>query len=299
MRTNVLFSIAESMPHMAQLTNKRHIHPLNQMATLPTFFASHPVFTSEEVTRFHRLRGSGNPGTLRVLLMRHHRRGRLVAVRRGVYASVPAGQDASTVAVDAYQVASRLAPDAVLGYHTALELHGVAHSVFSRLQFLTDSAARACTFRDLVFQPVRVPRALAGGCGFGVEVERVDRMGLSIRVTTLERTCVDSLDRPDLAGGWEEVMQSIESADTLDVDAVIRYALHLRSATLAAKVGWYLEINATRLCVSASQLDRLRAHRPKARQYINRESPQGHRLARGWNLLLPTDLAEQRWREVG
>lgn len=68
---------------------------------------------------------------------------------------------------------------------------------------------------------------------------------------------------------------------------------------LAAKVGWYLEINATRLRVSASQLDRLRAHRPKGRQCIDREFPQGHRLARGWNLLLPTDLAEQRWREVG
>lgn len=269
------------------------------MPNLPDFFASHPVFTTEEVVRFHRAQCSGKPGTLRVLLMRHHARGRLIAVRRGVYATVPAGHTADKLPVDAYQVASRLAPDAVLGYHTALELHGLAHSVFSRLQFLTHSAARACTFRDVAFEPVRVPKALSGQRDGSIGVTRVQRMGLDIRITTIERTCVDSLDRPDLCGGWEEVMHSVDAVEQLDVESLIQYTLKLHSATLAAKVGWFLEINADRLGVTAHQLDRLRAHRPKSRQYVDREYPYGHRAARGWNLLLPMELAERHWREVG
>ena len=41
-------------------------------------------------------------------------------------------------------------------------------------------------------------------------METLDRQGLPIRVTGLERTLVDVLDRPALAGGWEEAWRSWE-----------------------------------------------------------------------------------------
>ncbi len=90
------------------------------MSSLQSFFARHPVFTSDELAHFRGSRGSHNPGTLRVLLARHRARGRLLSVRRGVYSVVPLGMEPESAPVDPYLVASRLAPDAVLGYHTAL-----------------------------------------------------------------------------------------------------------------------------------------------------------------------------------
>lgn len=268
----------------------------NQRPSLQVFFTRHPVFTNDELVRSLASGGSGNPGTLRVLLSRQRARGRVVSVRRGVYAVVPLGTDADVAPVDPYLVASRLAPDAVLAYHTALELHGHAHSAFANFQFLTRTAARACTFRSVVFQPVRAPRALASRGGDRIGVETIDRLGLDLRVTTLERTFVDALDRPDLCGGWEEVCRSLESVPYLDLEALVAYTLKLRSATLAAKVGWFLELNAKRLDVPERVLRRLRSHAPTSRQYIDRGAKRGHRLASGWNLMLPTALAERRWK---
>ena len=61
------------------------------------------------------------------------------------------------------------------------------------------------------------------------------------RLTSLDRTLVDVLHRPDLAGGWEEVWRSLESVEYFDLDSVLEYALLLENATTAAKVGFFLE----------------------------------------------------------
>lgn len=269
------------------------------MIRLRDYFAGHPVFTTVELAAFHRQAGSGNIGTLRVLLSRQHARGTVLCVRRGVYVVVPLCTGASDVPMDPVLIASRLAPDAVIGYHSALEFHGHAQSVFRRVQFLTRTAARPCSFRATQFQPVRVPRTLRSGREASLGVEAVDRMGLSVRVTTIERTCVDVLDRPDLGGGWEEVWRSLEAVPRFDLDALAAYALRLGNATTVAKVGYFLELNASRLGTSDALLRRLRRRIPKSKHYIDRGSRHGHRLAPRWNLMVPLDVAEQSWREPG
>lgn len=47
--------------------------------------------------------------------------GRLVRVRRGLYAAVPLGQAPETVQPDPFLLASRMTSDSALAYHTALE----------------------------------------------------------------------------------------------------------------------------------------------------------------------------------
>ena len=74
---------------------------------------------------------------------------------------------------------------------------------------------------------------------FGVLRHR--RSGSEMRVTGLERTLVDVLDRPDLTGSWEEIWRSLESLEFFDIEQVIEYVLLLENATTAAKVGFFLE----------------------------------------------------------
>ena len=76
------------------------------------------------------------------LLRYHVRAGHLLKLRRGLYTVVPAGADPGASPVDPCLLASRLAGDAVLGDHTALELYGKAHSVFREFHFLTGTAPR-------------------------------------------------------------------------------------------------------------------------------------------------------------
>lgn len=131
-------------------------------------------------------------------------------MRRGLYCVVPPCADPATSPVDAYLLASRMTDDTVLAYHTALEFRGKAYSVFEEIQYLTGRATRPATFRSHRFRPVRFPKKIAASGKQLFAVNEVDRAGLSVRVTSLERTLADVLDRPDLGGGWEEIWRSLE-----------------------------------------------------------------------------------------
>lgn len=268
------------------------------MSPLTQFLSEHPVFTAAEFAAFRSHVGSENPVTHRAMLAQYESRGRILRVRRGLYAVVPPGATPETASVDPYLVAAKLAPDAALSHHTALELHGYAYSTFERYTFLTKTAARAVQFRALRFQPVLVPRSLRNQGREDFGVTSTDRRGQTLRVTSLERTLVDALARPGLAGGWEETWRSLESVPYFDLDIVVQYTGLLGGATTAAKVGWFLDENAKRLMAQPEHLQELRELRPKSPHYVDRHSKHEHRYVREWNLVVPAHLADAPWREV-
>lgn len=203
----------------------------------------------------------------------------------------------SDTAPDPYLIASRMAPDAVLAYHSALAFFGKAHSHRSVLTYLTAKAARAARFREFTFRGVRYPKPLRSERERQLGIRSEDRQGLTLRVTGLERTLVDVLDRPDLSGGWEEIWRSLESVEYFDLDAVIEYAISLRNATTSAKVGFYLEQHRESLMVEERHLDRLRARRPRGRHYLTRGRAKEGRLVSGWNLIVPEAILRRSWEE--
>lgn len=218
--------------------------------------------------------------------------------------SVPPGLEPDNAPVDGYILASKMAEDAVLAYHTALELYGKAHSIHERFLYLTGHRAqtRPLYFRGTSFTGILFPRALRdkGKESFGID--KVDRAGVWLRSTSLERTLVDVLDRPSLGGGWEEIWRSLESVEFFDLDKVVDYALLLENSTTVAKVGFYLETHRKELMVEDKHLRRLRKLRPKQRAYMVRNSDErkrsNKRLIRQWNLVVPDDVLEQAWEET-
>ena len=64
---------------------------------LNEFLAQHAVFTVDELDRFLSERGgSGKPNTRKSLLTYYRKQGRIIAVRRGLYATVPFGADSES-----------------------------------------------------------------------------------------------------------------------------------------------------------------------------------------------------------
>src|SRR5262245_51435275 len=106
------------------------------------FFSRHPVFRFEEFRQAHQSSGTRSPETTGSVLKQHVAAGNLINVRRGLYARVSAGADAATFRVDPYLLASRLTPDAVIAYHSALQLLGKAHSQSQRLTYLSAHRAK-------------------------------------------------------------------------------------------------------------------------------------------------------------
>ncbi len=265
---------------------------------LNTFLSQHDVFTVEELDLFLSKEGSGKPNTRKALLTYYRKQGRIIPVRRGLYAVVPFGSSPDSSPVDIYLLAAKMAPDAVLGYHTALEFHGKAYSVYNRLHYLTTRRSLPVKFRSFEIRRVSVPQSLRvkGQEMFGVV--RHKRSGSELRVTSLERTLVDVLDRPDLTGSWEEIWRSLESVEFFDIEQIVEYVLLLENATTAAKVGFFLGQHKEPLMVDDVHLQPLRKLRPRQPHYLMRGKRKGGRWVKEWNLMVPDEILNQSWAEV-
>lgn len=260
------------------------------------FFATHPVFTQAE---FVSARGAEGRSTRTAdsLLARQLASRRLVHVRRGLYATVPPGASPDTFRPDPYLVATKLADDAALAYHAALQFRGRTYSVWHRFTVLTMTRLRPLRFRSDDFVGVRPPCALHGLPEHGGGVVTEPHAGGVVRVTSFERTLVDLLDRPDLGGGWEEVWRSLEMVDFFDLEAVVSHTLRRSSSLLAARVGYFLEEHRDALFVENRHLDPLREKAPRQPLYIDRKREPG-RLVKSWNLVVPQRVLERTWAEV-
>lgn len=262
---------------------------------LQNLYSRQPVLTLDEL-RAHLDRGySCNKRSREALLSYHQRKGHIIRVRRGLYAIVPPGTAPEDCPVDPYLVAAKSANNAVLAYHTALEVLGKAHSVFERFFFQSSKPLRPSTFRTYRFECTVFPKALREKHKELFATKTVERSGVDVCVTSLERALVDLHDRPDLGGGWEEVWRSLESVEYFDLDLVISYVDLLEKKTTAAKVGYYLQQHASQLMVEDQHLEPLRRLRPKQPHYLQRGK--SGKLVSDWNLVVPQSLAERSWEE--
>jgi len=261
------------------------------------FFREHPVFTGEELGEYLASRGEMGARTQESLLAYHRRTGRVVQVRRGLYAVIPPGADAPTYPIDPFLIGAKLTPDAVLSHHTALEFHGRAYSVHTRIIYSAARPPAALRFRSHAYQGARFPHALLRAGKAHACVVTAERAGMPLRVTSLERTLVDALDRPDLSGGWEEVWRSLESVPFFDLDRVVEYALLLGNATTAAKTGFFLEQHREPLLVEDRHLRALQELRPRQPHYLDRGMRTSGRLLAQWNLVVPGEVLDRAWGE--
>ena len=261
------------------------------------FFATHPVFTREEFAASRQRSCVGSARTTDSLLRKHTESDRIVRVRRGLYASVPPWATPDSVEVDPYLLATKVADDATVSHHAALQFHGRAYSVWSRVTFFTRRHTRAFSFGPTEFVPVKPPRSVAGLPDMGGGVELVAHAGGMVRVATCERAMVDVLDTPDLSGGWEEIWRSLEMVEFFDLDAVISYTLALGTALTTGRVGFFLEQHRDALFVENRHLEALKSQRPRQVRYFDPARRAGQ-LVKRWRLIVPDDVLRRSWEEV-
>lgn len=262
------------------------------------FLKRNPVFTADEFSDYLSAREGIGPRAQEALLAYYKKNGRIVRVRGGVYAVIPVGAAPDSYPVDPFLVAVKLTRDAVLSYHTALEFHGRAYSVQEYFTYSTSRRLNPLKFRSYIFRAVKFPEALSrvGKEDFGVL--NTEQAGVRIRVTSLERTLVDVLDRPSLSGTWEEIWRSLESVEFFDLDTVVEYALLLGNATTAAKVGFFLEQHREPLMVEERHLKQLSQMRSRQPHYLDRGRRESGRLVSEWNLVIPKEVLDRAWEEV-
>lgn len=261
------------------------------------FFYTHPVFRYDEFVQWRAGQGVNNLRATRKALLYHTKTGRLLNIRRGIYAVVPPDVTPDQISIDPYLLAGKASKDSVLAYHTALELHGVAYSVFEQFNFLTSQKVKPFEFRGQLFQPVAFSLALKKINEQGYGVEKLDRQGITIKITNFARTFVDVLDRIQLSGGWEEVIRSISNMAVLDVNEVVHYCLMLSNRILAAKVGFFLEQRQGAFAIGDEVLKPLLKKKPLTPQSLVLHDRDEGQLVKKWNLILPLRVLKKSWEE--
>jgi predicted transcriptional regulator of viral defense system len=248
------------------------------------FFAENPVFSLH--TFMEQVAAGVSARTAYGHVDYYVRTGRLRRLRSKLYATVPADTEADEFAPDPYLVASVAGKGAPLGYHTALELLGVGHSVFRTLTVVVDRWAPPFEFDTTRVEFVQAPAAFRSREKSDLGLTTVRRLGVDLTITGRERTLVDCLLQPGRAGGLEEVLNSLAGFGVVDAAAMARYLTVLNISKAWAIAGYYLEATRGRLFTEESTLSLFETHAPKARQYWVR-GERGGVLQKRWNLIVP------------
>ena len=164
-------------------------------------------------------------------LNRWKKAGVVYPIRRDLYCiKNPVG---NIPAAHKFEIACKISDSSFLSYHSALEYYGIGHQVFNVVMVSSKSAFRSFTFDD---------------CDYQSFITRIDMNGVicsrtnsNIRVTDLERTFVDCIDRVGRAGGAEELFHCFEGIYELDMEKIKAYLALYNKAHLYQKVGYVLE----------------------------------------------------------
>lgn len=263
------------------------------------FFAKKAIFTHGEFQQYALSQGTTNENTQREILAYHIKKKNIIRIRRGLFASVPLSSrdSAESYSIDPYLIAGCISDDAILAYHTAFDFHGVAYSLSNQVTFMSQQKIRPFTFQQIEFICLPFPKALIKKNKTLIESITANREGLNIKVTSLERTIVDALDRPEYAGGWEEIWRSAEHITILNFNIMVEYAILLNNATTIAKLGFFFEQHKEKFLIDEKALAILQSKKPRSIHYLERTKRESGKFIQRWNLVVPNRIIERAWEE--
>lgn len=214
---------------------------------------------------------------------------RLKLVARETYAVVPRGIDPANFNPAVFLVAAAVRQDTLIAHHGALELLGVAHSMWHECVVWTQRKRATINLGNSSIRFIADPKPAWSQNDRLIGTKTVERQGRILRVTGPERTLVEGFRRPADVGGVEELVQSASGFPILDLSLLESLLTIYNTSKLWAAVGWFLEAHQKTFYVPDEFLDKCSRYKPKSSQYMVRNH-QGGQLNKRWNLILPKGL---------
>ena len=134
-----------------------------------------------------------------------------------------------TPMLNRYQIASQLFPDAVVAYHSALEVHGLANQIYNVVYLFSKHRFKPFDYDSVQYIGV-IPK-----------VTPKTQSQNKITVTTLEQTVIDSIDALEKISGVEEIYKAMEICPSLDPDEILEILDNYHNKFLYQKTGYILE----------------------------------------------------------
>ena len=189
-------------------------------------------FTHSDMVRL-----TGSESAAQWQIRNYLKKGYIERVRRSLYVVI--SMETEQPIPNRFQIASRVTKDSYISHHSAFEFYGYANQVFYDVFFAAEKKVRPFDYDGLHYQPV-LWRGSAG----------VVEMSDDVRVTSLERTVIDSIADFAKIGGLEELLRCLSLIPSLDKNKLLE-ALEIHGhGQLYQKAGYILESYADELSLT-------------------------------------------------
>ena len=188
------------------------------------------IFNFEDVMREMNLSHAGTS----TAISRWQSQKVLRPIRRNMYVTIDPSTDAPMC--DKFELSSKISESSYVGWHTALELHGVAHQPFYNAYVGSKSRFKDFAFEGIDYEYCAAPFEPTAENGV-----ITPKGNPYVHVTDLERTVTDCCDRIERAGGIEELLHCMEGISLLDEPKLEKYLALYNKTFLYQKVGFILE----------------------------------------------------------
>ena len=216
-------------------------------------------------------------------LNRWKKAGVVYQIRRDLYCvKNPVG---NIPAVHKFEVACKISNTSFLSHHSALEFHGLGHQIFNVVMVADKAAFRSFSFDE---------------CDYQSNITRIGMNGVitswinpNVRVTDLERTFVDCIDRVGRAGLFaEELFHCFEGLYKMDFLKIERYLNIYNKVCLYKKVGYVAERLKDQIDVPADFVEKCREI-SKATVSNFSATEKCKVFVKEWNLYIPLVIVKE------
>lgn len=239
-------------------------------------FLRKALFTTEEASL-----SFNDPKSMYAFLERKVKKGELVKLKKGLYARLSPLDGG--IFVNRYEIATALHEGNYVAYHSALEYHGLATQVYSDVHIVNKSNYSPIVIDGLEYQFFHNE--------YQEGIMSINRYA-PIRVTELERTLVDVVDRILLSGGLEEVYMAFSMINYLHEEKLLYHLSHYGKKVLYKKIGFLFSLIKPAY-LSPSFYEECHANISHAKDYIGDANTLTYIYDPFWMIYYPKEIINQ------
>lgn len=225
------------------------------------------VFTFEDICKL-----TGNVNTSKSLIKAELDKKHIQKIKHNLYVVCDL-QNQKPIGMP-YEIASKITKDAYISYRSALEYYAKVQST-SRIVCISSKRK----FENVRFKGYSYKYFNNSGT-FGISNKK------GIRITDKERTVLDCINKPELAGGDENLVNYLELVGRLNGNKILKYLSNYNSKKLYTKVGFMLEWLNYVFRVEQDVINYCQSRKTKTKYYFNAKT-KDNILVSKWGLRVP------------
>ena len=219
---------------------------------------------------------TGNLRTADSILYSYKKKGFVRSIRRNLYTVI--SPETNQPAAHPFQIACAISEDAYLSHHSAFEFYGMSHQIWNEIY-----VSSSTKFNDFEFDGKHYMHIHSKTSHDVVTSGKV-------RVTSLERTVIDSIKDFSKIGGLEELLHCLSMVPFLNENKIIEILIIYNNQFLWQKTGLLLSCFPD-LKLSSDFFELCKTNSQKSVRFLYESLKNEHSVfKKEWNLYIPEDL---------